>query len=74
LDEGPDGTAKESITAGGFASDYMMDFTSLKTSDLPDGRRQYSSTTHCQFGISGGTVRIHSQLCCHQSSRQGVEA
>jgi len=46
LDEGPDGTAKESITAGGFASDYMMDFTSLRTSDLPDGRRQYSSTTH----------------------------
>lgn len=46
LDEGPDGTAKETITAGGFSSDYMMDFTSLRTSDLPDGRRQYSSTTH----------------------------
>jgi hypothetical protein len=46
LDEGPDGTAKETITAGGFASDYMMDFTSLRTADLPDGRRQYSSTTH----------------------------
>jgi len=46
LDEGPDGTAKETITAGGFQSDYMMDFTSLRTSDLPDGRRQYSSTTH----------------------------
>lgn len=46
LDEGPEGTAKESITAGGFETDYMMDFTSLRTSDLPDGRRQYSSTTH----------------------------
>lgn len=46
LDEGPDSTAKETITAGGFSSDYMMDFTSLTTSDLPDGRRQYSSTTH----------------------------
>jgi len=46
LDEGPDGTAKETITAGGFSSDYMMDFTSLRTADLPDGRRQYSSTTH----------------------------
>lgn len=46
LDEGPDGTAKETLTAGGFTSDYMMDFTSLRTSDLPDGRRQYSSTTH----------------------------
>jgi len=46
LDEGPDGTAKESVTAGGFASDYMMDFTSLRTTDMPDGRRQYSSTTH----------------------------
>ena len=46
LDEGPDGTAKESIIAGGFQSDYMMDFTSLRTADLPDGRRQYSSTTH----------------------------
>jgi hypothetical protein len=46
LDEGPDGTAKETITAGGFSSDYMMDFTSLRTADLPDGRRQYASTTH----------------------------
>jgi len=46
LDEGPKGTAKESFTAGGFASDYMMDFTSVTTADLPDGRRQYSSTTH----------------------------
>lgn len=46
LDEGPKGTARESFTAGGFASDYMMDFTSLATADLPDGRRQYSSTTH----------------------------
>lgn len=46
LDEGPDGTAKESVTAGGFTSDYMMDFTSIRTSDLPDGRRQYASTTH----------------------------
>jgi hypothetical protein len=46
LDEGPDGTAKETVTAGGFTSDYMMDFTSLRTADLPDGRRQYSSTTH----------------------------
>jgi hypothetical protein len=46
LDEGPDGTAKESVTAGGFENDYMMDFTTLRTADLPDGRRQYSSTTH----------------------------
>lgn len=46
LDEGPDGTAKETLTAGGFASDYMMDFTSLRTADLPDGRRSYASTTH----------------------------
>lgn len=46
LDEGPDGTAKETLTAGGFTSDYMMDFTSLRTADLPDGRRSYASTTH----------------------------
>lgn len=46
LDEGPDGTAKESFTVGGFVGDYMMDFTTIKTTDLPDGRRQYASTTH----------------------------
>jgi len=46
LDEGPDGMAKESITMGGFTNDYMMDFTSIRTQDLPDGRRQYSSTAH----------------------------
>lgn len=46
LDEGPDGTAKETVTMGGFASDYMMDFTSLVTQDLPDGRRSYTSSKH----------------------------
>jgi len=46
LDEGPNGTAKESFTVGGFVGDYMMDFTTIKTTDLPDGRRQYASTTH----------------------------
>jgi len=46
LDEGPGGTAKETFTVGGFVGDYMMDFTSIQTTDLPDGRRQYASTTH----------------------------
>jgi len=50
LDEGPDGTAKETFTMGGFAADYLMDFTSIKTTDLPDGRRQYTSSKHGRGG------------------------
>lgn len=50
LDEGPDGTAKETFTMGGFTADYLMDFTSIKTTDLPDGRRQYTSSQHGRGG------------------------
>lgn len=44
LDQGPDGTAKEFVTIGGFDESYMMDFTSVAVRTLPDGRREFGST------------------------------